>query len=268
MQLSKILHVFKRFGSSPKAQLKMQQEIDAKATALQHAEVILSVARKKMVEVDLAEQAEYHLSKVQVQVEALRPLEARLDGKIERANTAVTRAFIRAGLLCFLSFATIAMGQNTDTVTAQKACYEQATLVESKSTSGQIVDREMYGTQWTNHYDLKHETCWVLEVWFDTAHRDVFKTGLGIRVFDAFVAHAYPDGEFVGKSDGNTIDISRDICVVHNVRCSNSNDFGKLITNRYGFPDGVTFGMTAEAQMLAEGSERKFKEHEAAKAKK
>jgi hypothetical protein len=122
MQLSKILHVFKRFGSSPTAQLKMQQEIDAKATALQHAEVLLSKARKKLAEAELEEQCEMHMNRLQVQVEAFHPLESRLDDTIARANKAVEKAFLGAGLLCVLCFATVATGQDIHHAPTAEQC--------------------------------------------------------------------------------------------------------------------------------------------------
>jgi hypothetical protein len=263
MQLnSKIALFFKRFGCSAKEQAAMQQQIDAKAVNVQNAEVILSAARKKLAEAELEEQCEMHLNRLQVQVEAFHPLQSRLDGHIARIFRHVD---LVVPLVLLVICSTLSMGENTNTdlLTAQKTCYEQATLVESKPDS---MSNTWYGTQWTNHYDAHTKTCWLLEVWFDTRPTDESRQFHMIRVFDAFVAHAYPDGEFMGNYSGTKISLN-EICVVHNARCSNSTDFGTLITDRYGFPDGVTFGMTAESKMLAEASELKFKAAQAAKTK-
>jgi hypothetical protein len=151
MQLRSSLSLFfKRFGCSPKEQVVMQHEIDKTATRQQVAEVVLSLARKKVAEAELEEQCEMHLNRLQVQVEAFTPLESRLDGHIARIFRHVDLV-IPLALLCVLS-ATVAMGQ---TLSEQKVCHGAA----KKFHDPHDVNTTVY-----NHYDPKTSTCWIMTV--------------------------------------------------------------------------------------------------------
>ncbi len=165
-------------------------------------------------------------------------------------------------VLLILAYLLTTTAAHCQTMQKQKTCYDQAVMVESKAVMVEAPNGKIYGTQWTNHYDRQHDTCWLLEVWFE-----VFDNTVHERVRDAFTVDILPEAEVVGRNDGSPIDrISHnEICTVHSHYCNSVSDFGMLLTSKYGFPDGVTIGMISEAQLQAQLFDRKFKADQAAK---
>jgi hypothetical protein len=227
MQLrSSITKFFKRFGCSPKEQVAMQQEINKTATRQQVAEVVLSLARKKVAEAELEEQCEMHLNRLQVQVEAFQPLESRLDGHIARIFRHVDLV-IPIALLCVLS-ATVARGQNVDPFKAQRACY-----VEAQKATG---ENPLLGVN--NHYDARTKTCWITKIEHFVSHNDFplppNQFRLNITIWNAF--ERQPTALYLGPDpelDHKSFKTDRDACNVDGIECRSLDGFYKMVNARH-----------------------------------